>query len=171
MTAADTMHAATDESTKQSDERAGEGASTEPEPRRPEMREERQFVTQVAEAIGRTASVETVFGEPVHRGEVTVIPVARIAWGFGGGGGPSRLGRGDGGDPERPGASRMGRFWGAMPRRQGGGGGGARMQPMGYIVIRDGDAQFRPIRWMPSLAIGLIGFLVGARLGRRRARS
>src|SRR5690606_34414305 len=39
----------------------------------------------LAERVGTTARVETVFGEPVERDGVTVIPVARARWGFGGG--------------------------------------------------------------------------------------
>jgi hypothetical protein len=44
---------------------------------------------------------------------------------------------------------------------------------MGYIVVRDGDAEFRPIRRFPPMLAGLIGALIGARLvgrikGRRR---
>ena len=34
--------------------------------------------------------VEAVFGTPVQRGDVTVIPAARIRWGLGGGGGEDR---------------------------------------------------------------------------------
>ena len=45
------------------------------------------LVSRLAESLGTRASVGTAFGEPVERGNVTVIPVASTAWGFGGGGG------------------------------------------------------------------------------------
>ena len=63
-----------------------------------------------------------MFGDPVERGDVTVIPVARARWGFGGGGGRNRR--------NEPGS---------------GGGGGASVSPIGYIEIHaDGATRFRP---------------------------
>ena len=62
-----------------------------------------------------------MFGNPVERGDVTVIPVARARWGFGGGGGRNRR--------NEPGS---------------GGGGGASVSPIGYIEIHtDGTTNFR----------------------------
>ena len=42
------------------------------------------LVERLAERVGGRASVEAVFGEPIVRDGVTVIPVASIAYGFGG---------------------------------------------------------------------------------------
>jgi hypothetical protein len=80
--------------------------------------------------------VSAVFGEPIERDGVTVIPVARVSLGFGVGAGTrqreSQIGDG------------------------GGGGGGAAAVPLGYIEIKDGTAQFKassthfstlPCRW------------------------
>ncbi len=76
--------------------------------------------------LGGEASAAAVYGDPIERGGVTVIPVARIGFGFGGGGGKED---------------------GAGNRRDGsGGGGGASAVPVGYIEIRDGEAVFKPIR-------------------------
>jgi uncharacterized spore protein YtfJ len=77
------------------------------------------LVQRLAERMGATARASAVFGDPVERDGVTVIPVARAAWGFGGGGG---------GEPGREGS---------------GGGGGSLVAPLGYIEIRDGHAEFR----------------------------
>src|SRR5450759_3168347 len=44
-------------------------------------------LTRLAERLGATAAASAVFGTPVERDGVTVIPVARVRWGFGGGGG------------------------------------------------------------------------------------
>lgn len=48
-----------------------------------------RLIERLAELIGAKAGVRAVFGEPVQHGGVTVIPVARVRWGFGGGGGRS----------------------------------------------------------------------------------
>jgi hypothetical protein len=44
-------------------------------------------LTRLAERLGAHAAANSVFGTPVERDGVTVIPVARVRWGFGGGGG------------------------------------------------------------------------------------
>lgn len=85
-----------------------------------------RFLAGVAERIGARASVTAVFGEPIERGDVTVIPVARVRWGFGGG-------QGEGG--EAAGATGSGS----------GGGGGAAADPVGYVEIGPAGAVFRPI--------------------------
>ena len=41
----------------------------------------------VAEVIERSVSIRHVYGEAVHHGDRTVIPVASVAYGFGAGGG------------------------------------------------------------------------------------
>src|SRR5687767_13202806 len=38
----------------------------------------------LASVLGDHASARTVFGEPVHAEGVTVIPAARVIWGYGG---------------------------------------------------------------------------------------
>jgi hypothetical protein len=80
---------------------------------------DKSFVERIAGIIQVNASAKQVFGEPVERDGTTIIPVARVQWGFGGGG----LGRG------------------AAER----GGGGARSHAIGYIELRDGKSEFRPI--------------------------
>jgi len=98
------------------------------------------FVERMAERIGAKASVQAVFGEPIERDGITVIPVAKVRWGFGGG-----AGRGP--DTEEG------------PTGSGsGGGGGATADPIGYIEIGPDGAVFKPIvSAMPSP-----GFLLAA---------
>jgi uncharacterized spore protein YtfJ len=81
------------------------------------------FVEKLAERIGARASVRAVFGEPVERGALTVIPVARVRWGFGGGAGsgPDEQGSGSGA------------------------GGGAMADPIGYVVIAPDGVTFERI--------------------------
>ena len=70
-----------------------------------QAQERSQLVDELLERIGQTvgerANVSTVFGEPVERENVTVIPVAKTRFGFGGGGGSG----------EHEGAGRIGRRW------------------------------------------------------------
>jgi uncharacterized spore protein YtfJ len=66
-----------------------------------------------------------VFGDPVEREGITVIPVARARFGFGGGGG-------SGGPQGEEGSG-------------GGGGGGAMVTPVGYIEVGPAGASFKRI--------------------------
>ena len=88
------------------------------------------LIERLAERVGGSATVSAVFGEPVERDGITVIPVARAAFGFGGGSGTE-----------------------AGEQGSGGGGGGA-VSPLGHIEIRQGQAQFKPLR-DPLLSAGL----------------
>lgn len=84
------------------------------------------LVERLAQSLGGKAGAAAVFGEPVERNGATVIPVAKVRWGFGGGGG------------ESPGSTES-------PAGSGSGGGGVSAKPLGYIEIRDGETTFRPI--------------------------
>ena len=79
------------------------------------------LVGRLVSRLADAADVRTVFGDPVERGEVTVIPVARVLVGAGAGTGRSERGDGEGG------------------------GGGAIARPLGYVEIRNGATRFRPI--------------------------
>jgi hypothetical protein len=84
---------------------------------------------------------------PLPADEITVIPVAKVAYGFGGG-----RGQGSGGDGS-------------------GGGGGIRVSPVGYIEMRNGGAAYKPIRnWaelIPAIAAGGLLMLLCGKLFRR----
>ena len=69
------------------------------------------------------ARSETIVGEPVQAGNITVIPVVKISIGFGAGGGQ--------GETEKK-ESGFG----------GGGGGGARIEPAGFIIIEEKGVRF-----------------------------
>lgn len=102
---------------------------------------EKTFVERIADMVHVNANAKQVYGEPVERGGATIIPVARVQWGFGGGG----LGHG--------------------PGERGGGGGGVRATPAGYIEVRDGNSQFRPIHDTSDIAtlavVGVAAFVAG----------
>ena len=96
------------------------------------------LVAELADRVGARAGVEAVFGAPVEQGGVTVVPVARLSWGFGGGGGAAS------GEAEGEGS---------------GGGGGVMATPAGFIEIADGQAEFRPIGSPISPGYALAGAL------------
>jgi uncharacterized spore protein YtfJ len=85
---------------------------------------EPRFVERLAKKLGSAANSATIYGEPVERDGVTVIPVAKAAYGFGGGEGNGKEGKGAGS----------------------GGGGGMVLTPVGYIEMKDGATRFRTIR-------------------------
>jgi uncharacterized spore protein YtfJ len=100
-----------------------------------------KFIGTMSEKLGAVARAATIFGEPVERAGVTVIPVAKARWGFGGGAGHrttvDNAGKAGGASSERPvGEEEDG----------GGGGGGVTVTPVGFIEIKDAQAEFRPIR-------------------------
>jgi uncharacterized spore protein YtfJ len=90
------------------------------------------FVERMAERVGAKASVRAVFGDPIERDGITVIPVARVRWGFGGGAGRGPIAQDVTFDE---GSSGFGT----------GGGGGATADPIGYVEIGPDGATFRPI--------------------------
>jgi uncharacterized spore protein YtfJ len=106
------------------------------------------FVERLADRVGASMRASAVFGEPVERGGVTVIPVAKATWGFGGG---------SGGEAGKEGA---------------GGGGGGFVAPLGYIEVRESGAKFKRIR-DPRLLAAAVAAAIGvaglaARVARRR---
>ena len=101
------------------------------------------FIGTIAEKLGAVARAATVFGEPVERDGITVIPVAKARWGFGGGAGQRKDEGADG--KQEDGA---------------GGGGGVQVTPVGFIEIKNNAANFRPIRTV-SLAWIITGSILG----------
>lgn len=99
------------------------------------------FVQRLAARVGLDARAAAVFGEAVEREGITVIPVARATWGFGGGAGDEGSG----------------------------GGGGAHVTPLGFIEVREGEASFVRIRdlRMAALGLGAAAGIIGLAVGRR----
>ena len=46
-----------------------------------------ELIQSISERVQTTASVKAVYGEPITAEGKTIIPVARVRYGFGGGGG------------------------------------------------------------------------------------
>jgi uncharacterized spore protein YtfJ len=108
-------------------------------PQQSESRSYPNFIEQLARTLGGEATAAHIFGAPVERDGVTVIPVAKARYGFGGG----------------------------TKDGEAGGGGGAVINPAGYIEITDGGARFRPIRdlgaLIPACAVGGLLTILTAR--------
>ena len=51
---------------------------------------DRTFVERLAELVQVHANAKQVYGDPIERNGATIIPVARVQWGFGGGGSQQR---------------------------------------------------------------------------------
>ena len=110
------------------------------------------FTERLAERVGAAARASAVFGDVVERDGVTVIPVARSKWGFGGGSG------------------------GRNGEEGAGGGGGTIVSPVGYVELRDGEARFRRIYSGAQIAAAAVacGLSVAVGFGmarKRRARA
>ena len=104
-------------------------ASVEPSAQRAE-----KLLSMLAERVGAQFTASNVFGTPVERGGVTVVPVAAARFGFGGGAGAD------------PGKKQDGA----------GAGAGGMVAATGYIEIKDGQSRFVPIVH-PARMLALIG--------------
>jgi uncharacterized spore protein YtfJ len=112
-------------------------------------------VTRLAERLGAQVNQATVYGEPVERNGLTVIPVASARFAFGGG---------TGGDAET--------------QQEGGGAGGVGwVAPAGYIELRDTGSRFVPVVHPERMVLLVLGGAIagvalfrtlGARSGARR---
>jgi len=101
----------------------------------------------IAEIFERSLSIRQVFGEPVQQGETTVIPIARVAYAFGAGGGSA--------GERHPGG------------RGAGGGGAVKMTPVGALEIGPQGARFVRLRPLaPLLGAAALGLAIGWVLGR-----
>ena len=84
------------------------------------------MIKEIADRIRGTIGTSTIYGEAVNIGGKTVVPVAKVSYGFGAGGGQGPAGEG-------------------KESSGGGGGGGARIMPAGYLVEEAGEVKFVPI--------------------------
>jgi uncharacterized spore protein YtfJ len=123
----------------------------------------------IAALLARSLDIRHVYGEPVHHGDRTVIPVAQLACIFGAGGG-----RGPGHTRKTPQVPAQDAPSNTPDAEGAGGGGVARMTPVGALEIGPQGIRFVHFRPLPPLfaaaALGLaIGWLL-AGIERRRRR-
>lgn len=113
-----------------------------------------EFVQSIVDRLHATGNVKTVFGEPIEAKGRTIIPVAKVAYGFGGGaGGTARS------DSEND-------------RGGQGVGGGIAVRPAGVSEIRDDTTEFIPFGENKKLiGVLFLGLLLGAWLAGRSRKS
>ena len=102
------------------------------------------LLERLSQQLSTSATAQAVYGSPVERDGITVIPVARARYAFGGGGG---------------GGTKAGEAAGSGL----GAGAGVSLTPVGYIELREGRSRFRPIRSsvVPLVAVsGAIAWLL-----------
>ncbi len=123
----------------------------------PEPTDSTQVAERTMSRFLRAGSVEAVYGEPIQRGDVTIIPAAEIvgAMGFGLGSGTGQTGQGN--------ASGAG------------GGGGIQSRPVATVVITPNGVRVQPIVDMTKLwlaGLTTVGFIVGtiSRMNRGRIK-
>ena len=93
----------------------------------------------MAERVSASASVKNVYGDPVAVGERTVIPVAKVRYAFGGGGGNK------------------------SEREAGGGGGNVSARPCGALEVTNAGTRFIAFDDRPKIGAALaLGFVLGA---------
>jgi len=115
-----------------------------------------EMLQRLGESLGSTASVKSVFGDPIQVEGKTVVPVAKVIFGFGAG-----FGSGRGTDRSLPDGRAEG----------GGGGGGVRAVPAGALEITASSTRFIPLhdsRWLATAFA--TGVLLGAVFLRRVKR-
>ena len=126
--------------------------------------ENANFIENIATRLGQNATVKNVYGEPVVAGNKTIIPVAQVALGFGGGYG-KKLKKflneenviDDKSNDKEPGGEGLG------------GGGGMFARPKGVYEISEQGTRFIPANYARQLlAAAFFGFVIGGWFVKRR---
>jgi uncharacterized spore protein YtfJ len=125
----------------------------------------RDLIEGAVEHLQTSASVKTVYGAPITAEGKTVIPVAKVAYGFGAGSGSGTHFRSKAGNGKHP-----------VEGEGEGAGGGIAARPVGVVEITEAETRFVPFgaqkRYALIAAIGVgIGGLVGWLFGRRQTRT
>jgi uncharacterized spore protein YtfJ len=120
------------------------------------------FLRESIEKMRSSGSAETVFGPARKENGRTIIPVARVAYGFGGGYGTAAAQKG------KPGARQRSKGASTAGDSGLGGGGGMRVIPAGMFEVSEDGARFRPVRGpFATTALTLAGgMLLGMILSR-----
>ena len=109
-------------------------------------------LTKITDRLQMSATTKTVYGDPVSVDGRTLIPVAKVRYGFGAGGGANSGGNGGEGS---------------------GGGGGVEVTPIGMIEITELETRYislespRVFIKYALIAMGMIALVLGIRQLRR----
>ena len=97
-----------------------------------------ELMAETIQKIRETVDANTVVGEPIHAGELTLIPVSKISFGFGTG--ASEFG---GKAPKAPGDNPFG----------GGGGAGVKVSPVCFLAISGTNVKVLPVEVAPATGV------------------
>jgi len=107
----------------------------------------KSIISDVTEKIQNSTNVKAIFGEPVEKGDVTVIPVSRLAiYGGGGGGSEKRVEKTDENENQE--------------KKNDGGMGLAfitKADPVGFIQIKNNEAVYKEITDHKRIVLAGIG--------------
>lgn len=92
------------------------------------------FIDTLLEKMKTTIKTDSIVGDPITVGDITILPVAKVTFGFGAGGEDLEKSKGFGG----------------------GSGGGATIMPIGFLVVKNGEVNLVPIREKETLFDKLI---------------
>ena len=97
-----------------------------------------ELMAETIQKIRETVDANTVVGEPIHAGEITLIPVSKISFGFG-------TGASEFGDkaPKAPGDNPFG----------GGGGAGVKVSPVCFLAISGTNVRVLPVEVAPATGV------------------
>jgi len=105
----------------------------------------KDLLKDISGALKSSATVKTAYGDPVRTARKTIIPVARVAYGFGGGGELEKSGNRGNRKAERE-----------------EGGGGIVVKPVGVIEVTDKKTRYIPIGLKTRILLFLAaGFFTG----------
>ena len=111
----------------------------------------KQFFQSISENLSASADVTKVYGDPKVVEGKTIIPVAKVSYGFGGGFGVGQ-------DNDKSGDG-------------GGGGGGVSASPVGVLEVTVDETRLIPFENKKKLVVAVIvGVLVGILLGKKLSR-
>ncbi|HEU5261193.1 MAG TPA: spore germination protein GerW family protein [Gemmatimonadales bacterium] len=119
----------------------------------------KELIDSAVQHLRTSASVKTVYGEPVVIDGKTIIPVAKVAYGFGGGTGTKKAPPGEAGKE-------------AVAEAGEGAGGGVAAKPVGIVEVTGQETKFLPFGQAKKLAIAAaigsgLGLVLGVLLGWR----
>lgn len=92
----------------------------------------RDNINAIFSNLEKFIKTETVIGEPITIGEVTLVPIISVMFGCGAGSGTGSDNKG-------------------MNGNGAGGGGGARISPNGIVVIKNGEVSMLPVKSKSNL--------------------
>lgn len=96
------------------------------------------LLTETIQKIRETVDANTVVGEPISVGEITLIPVSKVSFGFGTG--ASEFG---GKAPKAPGDNPFG----------GGGGAGVKVSPVCFLAVSGTNVKVLPVEVPPATSV------------------